>query len=48
MSGLVVFHSIAEAQRAGYEVCDRTPEGYLVRTRTSRGWALAIVIHRRA
>lgn len=43
MSGLVVFKSIAEALRAGYHVLDRTPEGYLVRTRTSRGWAMAIV-----
>jgi len=41
MAGLVEFRSIAEAIRAGYQVYDRTPDGYLVRTRTSNGWALA-------
>ena len=43
MAGITVFRSIAEALRAGFEVYDRTSEGYLVRTRTARGWALAIV-----
>jgi hypothetical protein len=44
MAGFVVFSSISEAVRAGFEVCDRTSNGYRVRTRTSRGWALAIVL----
>ena len=43
MAGLMVFKSLAEALRAGYEVYDRTPNGYLVRTRTSAGWAKALV-----
>jgi len=43
MAGLVVFRSVEEAIRAGFEVYDRTSDGYLVRTRTARGWALAIV-----
>jgi hypothetical protein len=43
MTGLVVFRSLAEALRAGFEVYDRTPNGYVVRTRTEMGWALALV-----
>jgi hypothetical protein len=43
MAGLMVFKSLAEALRAGYQVYDRTADGYLVRTRTSAGWAIAVV-----
>lgn len=43
MSGLFVFRSLADALRAGYQVYDRTADGYLVRTRTAAGWAIAIV-----
>lgn len=43
MAGIVVFRSLAEAINAGFEVYDRTAEGYLVRMRTARGWALALV-----
>lgn len=43
MQGLVVFKSLADALRAGYQICDRTATGYLVRTRTDAGWALAVV-----
>ena len=41
MPGIVVFNSLAEAVRAGYEPYDRTREVYLVRTKTNRGYALA-------
>lgn len=41
MAGIVIFPSLAAALSAGFEVYDRTAEGYLVRTRTARGWALA-------
>ncbi len=41
--GLVVFRSLSEAARNGFEVYDRTSDGYLVRTRTDAGWAFAIV-----
>jgi hypothetical protein len=41
MQGLLVFASLGEALRAGFHVYDRTFDGYLVRTRTSTGWALA-------
>jgi hypothetical protein len=43
MAGIMVFSSIGEAMRAGFQVYDRTSNGYLVRTRTAHGWALAIV-----
>lgn len=41
--GLLVFLSLAEAIRAGYQVYDRTSTGYVVRMRTPDGWALALV-----
>lgn len=43
MPGIVRFKSVAEALRAGYQVYDKTKDGYLVRTRTAAGWAMAIV-----
>lgn len=43
MAGIVVFGSVAEALRAGYQVYDRTSDGYLVRIRTAAGWAMALV-----
>lgn len=43
MAGLVVFHSLADAFRDGFHVYDRTSGGYLVRAKTARGWALALV-----
>ena len=35
MQGLLVFTSLAEATRAGFQVWDRTCNGYLVRIRTA-------------
>jgi hypothetical protein len=43
MAGVVVFKTLADALRAGYHVYDRTEQGYLVRTRTAAGWAMALV-----
>jgi len=43
MPGIQVFKTLADALRAGYSVYDRTEHGYLVRTRTAAGWAMAIV-----
>jgi hypothetical protein len=43
MQGMTVFRSLVEALRAGFEVHDRIAAGYLMRTRTNRGYALAIV-----
>lgn len=44
MQGIVTFDSLASAIRAGYQVCDRTPQGYLTRIKTSGGWAMALVV----
>ena len=40
---MLVFHSVVEAIRAGFQVYDRTETGYLVRIKTNAGWALALV-----
>lgn len=43
MQGLTTFPTLSAAIHAGYHVYDRTSKGYLMRTRTSAGWALALV-----
>jgi hypothetical protein len=43
MVGLQVFKTVAAALRAGFQIYDKTEYGFLVRIRTSRGWALAVV-----
>ena len=43
MQGLTIFTNLTDALNAGYHVYDRTPKGYLMRTRTTAGWALALV-----
>ena len=43
MRGLTTFPTLDAAINAGYHVYDRTPHGYVVRTRTLAGWALAVV-----
>lgn len=43
MQGLTIFPTLSAAINAGYHVYDRTPHGYLMRTRTQAGWALALV-----
>lgn len=48
MQGLLVFHSLVEALKAGFQIYDRADFGYLVRTRTAAGWQLAIVVPDRA
>jgi len=40
---MFVFRSVTDAINAGFQVYDRTATGYLVRTKTERGWALALV-----
>ena len=44
MQGLLVFHSLTQALKAGYQVYDRADFGYLVRIRTAAGWQLAMVV----
>jgi hypothetical protein len=43
MQGLMTFRSLEDAIRAGYVLCGETPTGFLVRTKTEAGWAIAIV-----
>jgi hypothetical protein len=43
MSLMPEFPSLISALRAGYQVYDRAPNGYFVRTRTASGWAVALV-----
>jgi len=45
---MLLFESLSEALHAGYQVEDRTADGYLVRLRTPAGWARALVILRPA
>jgi hypothetical protein len=42
VAGILSFFSVDEAPRAGFEVYDRADTGYLVRFRTTAGWALGI------
>lgn len=43
MRGLRRFSSLVQALHAGFQVYDRTDDGYLMRTRTANGWEFAIV-----
>jgi hypothetical protein len=43
MAGLVVFRSLHEAIGQGYQIAERTEDGYLVRIKTPAGWATALV-----
>jgi hypothetical protein len=43
MHGIRTFRTLVDALRAGYCVHERTDGGYLVRTRSANGWAIAIV-----
>jgi hypothetical protein len=43
VNGMIVFSSLIAALNAGFSVYERTAYGYLMRTRTERGFALAIV-----
>jgi len=43
MAGILVFDSIAQGIRAGFEIYERNTDGILMRTRTPKGFALALV-----
>ena len=40
---MLVFHSLDDAIKAGFQVYERAKTGYLVRVKTAAGWALASV-----
>ena len=42
-SGLLVFKKLDEALKAGFQVYDRTANGYLVRRHSPLGWQIALV-----
>lgn len=44
--GVQVFKTLADAIHAGFQVYDRTENGYVVRIMTSKGWAQALVVLR--
>ena len=46
MAGLMIFKTLSDAVRNGFEIYDRTSDGYIVRARTANGWALALVTNR--
>ena len=46
MSGVTVFKTLAEAEREGFSVYDKTNTGYLVRKKTAGGWAMALMTRR--
>lgn len=43
MHGMMVFSTLAAALNAGFFIYEGTVTGYLTRTRTNHGFALAIV-----
>ena len=43
MPGVVVFKTVNDAIKAGYQIYDKTSKGYLVRIMTPAGWAQALV-----
>jgi hypothetical protein len=43
MPGMIVFKTLSDALKAGFELYDKTEYGYLVRLRTEKGWAMAVV-----
>ena len=45
--GVMVFSSLSAALSAGYAVCGRYDDGYLVRMRTQRGWVMALAAVRK-
>lgn len=48
MAGILTFTSLTDAIKSGFQVYDKTADGYLVRKRTPAGMALAVVVLRRA
>jgi hypothetical protein len=49
MAGIVAFQTLSEAIRQGYQIADRTEDGFVVRIQTAAGgWAMALVDLRRS
>lgn len=44
MQGVTVFPSLREALNNGFQQYDKTPDGYLVRRNTPKGYEFALVV----
>jgi hypothetical protein len=41
--GMLVFRSVGEALKAGFQIYDRTANGYIARARIDGYWQIALV-----
>ncbi len=41
--GILIFRSVGEALKAGFELYERTVDGYVVRIRIDGSWQIALV-----
>jgi hypothetical protein len=41
--GMLVFRSIGEALKAGFQIYDRTPNGYIARAKIDGYWQMALI-----
>lgn len=41
--GMLVFRSVGEALKAGFQIYDRTPNGYIARARIDGYWQMALI-----
>jgi hypothetical protein len=41
--GMRVFRSVPEALQAGFQIYDRTPNGYIARARIDGRWQMALI-----
>ena len=44
--GIMIFKTIEDAIKAGFHMYDKTSDGYIVRTKTDHGMAMALVPNR--
>jgi hypothetical protein len=44
MQGVMTFSSLVKALECGFQIYERTEEGYLMRKQTPQGWGMALVI----
>ncbi|MGP6156704.1 MAG: hypothetical protein ACLPYS_04160, partial [Vulcanimicrobiaceae bacterium] len=42
-SNMRPYRDISEAIRAGFQIYDKTADGYIARILTTRGWAMALI-----
>jgi Ca2+-binding EF-hand superfamily protein len=41
--GMIVFRSVGEALKAGFQIYDRTQNGYIARARIDGYWRMALI-----